>query len=494
MALTDSIDLAAPASLLAAWRGTGIDAERLRRYESWWRAEGMALSATVDRAGTPPLRMHSRNGARIDAIDFPAGYRALLERGYAEGVVADAIDHQSLLPGYALGYVTSFFDPGLYCPYTVSLGTVVPVLKYAPAGVRAEMLERLGRRDATVWQGATWMTEAGGGSDLGANVETVARRDNGGWRLDGEKYFASNAGAELAVVAARPEDAPAGIRGLALFLVPRWREGGGLNYRIRKLKDKIATRSVPTGEIELHGADGWLLGGPGEGIYQIMEVLNVSRVANSIGSAALIQRALAEALAFARERRAFGRAVAEQPLFRAQGAGWQETLRESFALAWAAADELDAVWLETPPYSERYHRFRLLAHLAKYTTAARAVDAARWAMEAHGGNGAIADFGVERLLREAMILSIWEGTPHRQMLDALGVMQRQAAHESLFAWLGEPAGAQEHRDAIEALLARDADAQQAGIQPVFEGLAAWTARQLARYLPYAASPEAGEPQ
>jgi acyl-CoA dehydrogenase len=88
------------------------------------------------------------------------------------------------------------------------------------------------------------MTEIKGGSDLGAAVETVAKRDGNKWRLTGDKYFSSNAGAELAAVAARPEGAPRNVRGLSLYLLPRRDEDGQLNYLIRRLKDKIATRSA----------------------------------------------------------------------------------------------------------------------------------------------------------------------------------------------------------------------------------------------------------
>jgi alkylation response protein AidB-like acyl-CoA dehydrogenase len=125
------------------------------------------------------------------------------------------------------------------------------------------------------------MTEAKGGSDLGAGVETTAIPDGNRWKLTGEKFFASNAGADVAVVAARPRGAADGVRGLALFALPRLRNDGSLNYHIRRLKDKIGTRSVPTGEVELHDSEADLLGSQESGIYLILEVLNVSRVANT---------------------------------------------------------------------------------------------------------------------------------------------------------------------------------------------------------------------
>jgi alkylation response protein AidB-like acyl-CoA dehydrogenase len=476
--------LHSPAALLAQWRDEP-GSDRLSTYEAFWRDRGRAISDTIDRMGTPPLVMYDRWGERVDTIAMPSGYQDLLERGYREGVVASPHASGSLRWSYALGFVTAFFDPGLYCPYTVSLGTTLALTKFGAGESRDTLLARLTRTDGMPWQGATWMTEAGGGSDLGANVATVAEPEGSSWALTGSKYFASNVGAEVAVVAARRRDATSGPRGVGLYAVPRRDDAGELNYRIRRLKDKIATRSVPTGEVELDRASAVELAGPGEGIYPIMEILNVSRVANSVGSVALIQRALSEAVTFAGGRHAFGRPVADQPLFGRQIEQWRQRLAEAFALAWAAADELDAVWLERRPYSQRYARFRLLAHLAKYWTAQQAIEASRWAMEALGGNGAVADFGVERLLREAMILSIWEGTPHRQMLDGLETIQRASAHADLLAWLGEPAGSDAVRTQIDGLLGVSAPEQEAGVEPVFAELAAFTARALARALPQA---------
>jgi alkylation response protein AidB-like acyl-CoA dehydrogenase len=406
----------------------------------------------------------------------------VLRAGYARGVVWRAFAERSLAAPYLLGYVTSYFDAGIYCPYTVSLSTAAPLDKYGGPELRARFLDPLLRRDPTAWQGATWMTEAGGGSDLGATVATVAREQGDGtWRLDGDKYFASNAGADVAVVAARPAGAPAGVRGLALFLVPRRRAEGGLNYDIRRLKDKIGTRLVPTGEVELRSSEGYRLGKPGEGVYHILEVLNVSRVANSIGSVALAQRAVADAVAFARQRVAFGRPVIEHPLLGRQADERIGELHAAFALAWEAVTLLDEVWRQTPPYSDRYHLFRLVAHLAKFWTAENAVQSAKWALEVCAGPGTLAENRVERWLRDAMILAIWEGTPHRQMLDGLEVMERKGAHRLLLAHLAPWARAADlgaWRARIDGHLARPREEREATIEPLFRDLAAFTARAL----------------
>ena len=455
----------------------GLDAE-----ERWWKNEGVAISDAIDRAGTPWLRMFDRFGKRVDEILYPHEYQTILRRGYRSGIVWRSLEEKSLLPAYLLIYNISFHDPGICCPYTVSLGTAVPLAKYGSAELQARFLPHLSRKDDSVWQGATWMTEIKGGSDLGATVETVARPAGDGWLLTGDKYFASNAGAELAVVAARPGGSAAGVRGLALFLVPRYRKDGELNYFVRRLKDKIATRSVPTGEIELKDSEGYLLGSAESGIYLILEVLNLSRVANSVVSVALAQRAMADALSYAERRVAFGKRILDHPLLHHQFENRLKGLRSAFALAWDSVRLLNDVWMERPPYSDRYHLFRLVAHLAKYWTAEFAVDTAKWAMEVHGGVGVLAEYGAERWLREAMILAIWEGTSHRQILDGLEVMERKQAHRLLFLRLAEIAPSKELNDIaseVERHLKLPPEEREVLGEPLFRKLAAFTAETLA---------------
>jgi len=451
-------------------------------YEAWWEDQGRAISAAVDRAGTPWLKMFDVLGRRVDEIMYPPDYRWMLNYGYRAGAVWKIFEQKSLIPGYLLGYVTSFYDMGLNCPYTVSVSTAVPLDKYGDPALKVRFLTPMLHKHEPAWQGATWMTEIKGGSDLGAAVETVARRDGERWRLTGDKYFCSNAGAEVAVVAAHVEGAPSGVRGLGLFIVPRFREDGSLNYTIRRLKDKIATRSVPTGEIELRHSEGYLLGKPEWGIYLILEVLNLSRVSNAMGSVALAQRALAEAQRFAEGRTAFGKPIIEHPLLRHQFEQRVVQLRRSFVLAWESLRLMDSVRSEKPPYSDTFHLCRLVIHLAKYQTAELAVQMAKWAMEVHGGMGTLAEFGVERLLREAMIADIWEGPPHRQILDGLEVMERKGAHHMLFEYLtpfADPAALQAMMARVEQHLALNRDAKEAGAQEVFEALADFAAGALA---------------
>jgi alkylation response protein AidB-like acyl-CoA dehydrogenase len=480
--MSDLDELCSPVSFLQSRLSEIQHLDVLEAEQAWWKAEGVAISDAIDRAGTPWVRMFDRSGKRVDEILYPREYQTMLRKGYRSGVVWRALEEKSLIPTYELMHTISFFDPGVCCPYTVSLGTAVPLAKYGSAELQARFLPQLLRKDDSVWQGATWMTEIEGGSDLGAGVKTIAQPAGEGWRLTGDKYFASNSGAELAVVAARPEGAATGVRGLALFLVPRYCKNGKLNYFIRRLKDKIATRSVPTGEVELKDSEGYPLGAADAGIYLILEVLNLSRVANSVVSVALAQRAMADALGYAECRIAFGKRILDHPLLRHQFEVRLNGLRSAFALAWESVRLLNEVWMERPPYSERYHLFRLMAHLAKYWTAEFAVDTAKWAMEVHGGLGVLAEFGVERWQREAMILAIWEGTSHRQILDGLEVMERKQAHKLLFEQLAKIAPAkevQELESEVQRHLKLPVEEKEAQAEALFRRLAVFTAEKLA---------------
>lgn len=459
------------------------DRERayLEAYRDWWRTHGEKISFTVDRSKTPWLRMYNEKGQRVDEILYPDSYWEMLYEGYRAGHVWKVFEENKLRPFYLLGYITSFWDPGVYCPYTVSISTAVSVYKYAPSHIRDRVLAEMTRKDHPA-QGATWMTEIRGGSDLGRTVDTVACPSQGDrWYLSGLKYFASNAGAEYAIVAARPQGAPQNVRGLALFLVPRWREDGSLNYTIQRLKDKIGTRSVPTGEVLLEESEGWLLGTEETGIYLILEALNISRVANSVGSVALAQRALADAWTFAHHRIAFQRPIAEHPLLARQFRNHQENIEAALALAWKAVDLLDEVWMERPRYSSRYHLFRLVAHLAKYWTAEVAVRTTRWAIEVYGGLGILEEMRVERWLREALILPIWEGTPHRQLLDALEAIERKSAHTLLLEALrplASPDSLNAWEKALDEWLATPPSEREAQAQEILEPFARWVARTL----------------
>lgn len=278
------------------------------------------------------------------------------------------------------------------------------------------------------------MTETHGGSDLGAN-KTRARPHGEAWRLDGEdKYFASNAGlADLAIVTARPEGAPPGPKGIALFLVPRLRPDGSLNFRVRRLKRKSATRAVPTGEIEFSDSLAYLVGAAELGIYYTLENLTVSRLTNAVGAMGLARKAHLEALLRVQARQAFGRRLVDQPLIRYDLTDLAVRTAGGLALTFHAIQAFDCAWTERPPYNAAYHYARFLSHLAKNRTAAHATHATQLAMELFGGVGFLEDFAISRLHRESLVTVIWEGASNVQALDMLEAMHKKGAHHQFLA-------------------------------------------------------------
>ena len=376
----------------------------------------------VDHGAAPILVMHDLDGQRVDRARLSPAHADLLK--HMAFINRPPYEGGSWHHHFAFGYLLA--DPGLYCSLIVTNQTAYAIHKYAPEHRR--WLEPLLSGD--LW-GATWMTETQGGSDLGANT-TTARLEDGGWRLHGEeKYFASNAGlADLAIVTARPQGAPPGPKGIALFLVPRLDQKGRLNFHVRRLKDKSATRAVPTGEVEFHGSQAFLIGDASMGVYYTLENLTVSRLANAVGAMGLARKAHLESLFRVQARAAFGKPLVEHPLIRRDLTDLAVRLAGGLSLVFHAIQAFDGAWRETPPYTDRYHYARFLSHLAKNRTAEHAAHATLLAMELFGGLGFLDDYVVSRLHREALVTLIWEGTSNIQALDMLEAMRKKAAHES----------------------------------------------------------------
>ena len=394
----------------------------LERFGALAGGEAYALATEIDRAAQPVLVMHDRDGERIDrARLLPAHARLLKEMAF---INRPPYEGGSWHLHFGYGYLLA--DPGLYCSLIVTNQTAYAIHKYAPE--HAAWLE--GLLSGQLW-GATWMTETQGGSDLGANT-TQACREEAGWRLYGQdKYFASNAGlADLAIVTARPQGAPPGPKGIALFLVPRLDENQQLNFHIRRLKSKSATRAVPTGEVEFDSAQAFLVGAAELGIYYTLENLTVSRLANAIGAMGLARKAHIEAALRTTSRSAFGKKLQNHPLMRQDLTDFAVRTAAGLALVFHAIQAFDRSWLQTPPYSSEYHYARFLSHLAKNRTAEHSDHLTRLGMEIFGGLGFLDEYPMARLHREALVTSIWEGTSNIQSLDMLEAMQKKGAHEA----------------------------------------------------------------
>lgn len=398
--------------------------EQLGRFGALAGQEVYEVAYHVDHEAPPVLVMHDLDGNRVDRVRLAPAQTALLKElaPMNQPPYTGSTWHHH----YALGYLVA--DPGLYCILTITNQTAYIIHKYAPE--RAEWKEKLLNGES--W-GATWMTEVQGGSDLGANSLKAVRHGDAWW-LEGEKYFTSGAGlTDVAVVTARPEGAPAGPKGLALFLVPRLNRVGELNYRVRRLKDKSATRAVPSGEVEFPGSEAFLVGKAEDGIYYTLEVLTVSRLANAIAGIGIARKSHLEVLERVRRRRSFGRYLVDHPLVRRDLTDMAVRIAGGLALGFHAVDLFEKAWNERPPYTGRYHYARFLSHLAKNRTADHAAEVTRLGMELFGGLGFLEEYAVARWHREALITPIWEGPSNIQALDFLEAMHKKRAHEFFLA-------------------------------------------------------------
>ena len=430
-------------SMLRHFAPKGVDLAPLGAFAG---AELSEVADYVDKVAHPRLITWTVNGERVDDVWLDGAERRVLERLTREfGVSRPPYRGGSWFDHFAAIYLVS--DPGIACILTVTNQTAYALEKYGSAAQRALVPALIGET-ADPKFGATWFTELQGGSDLGAN-RVEAREVEGGWRISGDtKYFASNAGlADYALVSARPPGAPPGAKGLGLFLVPKIDARGRRNFTIRRLKEKSATISVPTGEVEFHDAEAEPVGDLHQGVYYILEDLMVSRLSNSFGALGVARKAYLEAYYYAQTRNAFGKPLIAHPLVQHDLLDMEVSIEGSLALALRAVAEFEASWKETPPYTPRYHYARLLTHIAKNLTAEMAAETTRTAMELLGGLGFLEEFPVERWHREALVLPIWEGPSNIQALDLLEVIAKKQAHRSLLEDLGARAAhAGESRD------------------------------------------------
>ena len=275
--------------------------------------------------------------------------------------------------------------------------------------------------------GGTWATEKHSGSDIGASQSRAIREKDGSFRLHGQKWFASNASSGMVIATARPEGAPPGPKGLGLYLVLSHLDSHQKipnRYKIEALKDKMGTRGLATAEIDLNGCSAVEIAAPPHGLRVMMEALGYSRVHNCAAAAGVTRRALIEAQSWAERRETFGKKLENRPMIQ------QELLRmrlrwiEAGTLAFAAAEAFDAAAPDknAAPDPTAKIWMRIVTAVAKARSADLAVQSATKLMPLIGGNGYTTGFAAERLLRDAMVLPVWEGPEQIQALDILRVL------------------------------------------------------------------------
>jgi len=376
---------------------------RLERYDRW----GHDISEVV----LPPSFLQSRQDVLENSFSTPA-------------IRDDAARHGVRLTMLqaAHGYMLNQAEIGMTCALGTGGDMVFNLVRaFAPEDIRDAVLARFGSGE---WAGQTIqsLTERTGGTDL-AEIETTATPDGDAWRINGFKWFASNASGAAWVVLAKPEGAPDNARGIATFLVLAERRDGSRNgIHIRRLKDKLGTKAVASAEVEFTDAEAFLLSGEaggdtgagdGKGLARMMEMTNGARLGIAMMGLGCARRALVEALCYARARHAFGKPLAEPPLMQRKLAELIVEVEAAQALVFDGYDPA--------------HRLRIGAPLIKLRAARLGITAASDAVEVHGGNGYVENWPVARILRDAQVNTLWEGPDNVLCLDIRRGIEREQA-------------------------------------------------------------------
>jgi acyl-CoA dehydrogenase len=381
----------------------------------------------------PMLHSRDRFGRDDDWVEYHPACREMERIGFAEfGIHAMSRrpgvlgwpDVAPPLAKYTLQYLFAQSEFALLCPLSVTDSSISLIQKYGDEQVKQRYLPGMLSQDMdSLLKGAQFMTEKSGGSDV-SGISLTAKPAGDHWELWGDKWFCSCADHDVILLLARCEGAPAGNAGLSLFAMPRRLDDGSRNrYRVVRLKEKLGSRSMATGETIMEGAIAHLVGKPGRGLKQMMDQVNLSRLSHGFRAAGMMRRCFNEALAVARHRRTFGRTLIDHPMVRRQLLKLLLPTEQALSVAIAGA---------TAMTNNDEAQLRILTPLVKYRACRDNIPVATGAMEMRGGNGYIEDWVNAKLLRDAHLGLLWEGTSSVNAIDIIRrAVGRECAHEAL---------------------------------------------------------------
>ena len=374
----------------------------------------------------PVLHQRDRFGRDAQWIEYHPAYRELERAAFGEfGIHAMSLrkgimgwpEKYPVVAKHAFTFLFNQAEFGLGCPINVTDGCAKLFANFGSEALKEKYLDGLTQTDMSkLTQGGQFMTEKEGGSDVGS-LTTTAVEEGDHWRLYGEKWFCSNADAKVVMLLARPQGAGPGTRGVGLFLMPRTLDDGRPNaYRIVRLKDKLGTRSMASGEIKLEGAIAYAVGKLDRGFVQMAEMVNSSRLSNGVKSTALMRRAYHDAMTVAKNRVVFGSRIIDLPLARRQLMKIMLSTEQALSMSFITADALDRAEAGS---QDAAALLRILTPTLKFRATRDARKVCGDVMEMRGGIGYIEEFATARLLRDAHLGSIWEGTGNIVAIDAL---------------------------------------------------------------------------
>ncbi len=384
------------------------------------------LAILADR--NPPV-LHSRDkfGRNHDWVEYHPAYREMEKIAWSDFGMG-AMSHRAGVfdwPGpvsplikYTFTYLFVQAEFGIMCPISGSDTAAHALAEHADDALKARLANMLSQDMGELIKMTQFMTEKAGGSDLGTNT-LKAVQEEGVWRLYGEKWFCSHVDADYALVLARPDGAVAGTRGLAAFAVPRHLDDGSRNrLRIVRLKDKLGTKSMATGEVMFEGALAYLVGDVNNGIKVAVAPVNLSRLSHGVRAAAMMRRCLNEAIQVANSRVAFKSKLIDLPLMRRSLMKLMvptEQALSTYLFVAATMQQAHADGLQ----SSASALLRIVTALFKFRACRDNIRVATGAMEVRGGLGYIEEWINERLVRDAHIGVLWEGTSNINGIDII---------------------------------------------------------------------------
>lgn len=385
------------------------------------------LSLQADKQG-PVLVKRDFLGNTINKVDFHPAYEALKDIAVQSGMFSlkwnpqerQKWEQERHRVGFATGSLYAMSESGLYCPLCMTDGAARLVAKYCTPEDQARLLPHIATTNVEeLYTGAMFLTEKAGGSDVGANLVTATSIEGqeGYYHLNGEKWFCSNVNAEIIFALARTHPEVAGTRGLSIFLIEKTRPDGSPNpLEIVRLKDKLGVRSMASAECLLQDTWGKLIGEEQQGFKIMTDMINLSRLYNSVAAMGGLRRALIESYQFLNHRVTFGKNALEHPLVRTKVEELGALHWANFYMTWRSIRALD---LADNGNKEEAALLRLLTPMLKRSTAATSVYVTREAMELMGGMGYIEDGVLPKIMRDMMVLPIWEGAGNIMLLDML---------------------------------------------------------------------------
>lgn len=367
-------------------------------------------------------------GNRIDKLITCDAWKQMKKISAVEGLVSIPYEQKFQEFGRLYQIVKLYmFAPssGMYgCPLAMTDGAAKTLQNITGNKHAKEAYERLISRDPNkFWTSGQWMTERRGGSDVSDGTETVAvpfKPEENLYKLYGYKWFSSATDSDITVTLARAYDQDNNLtKGLTMFLARTRKDDGSLNgLEIHKLKNKLGTRQLPTAELLLDGMLAYSMSPTSKGVANMSSMLNITRLHNSVSAVSYMRRIINLARDYANKRKAFGKLIIDHDLHCQTLGDMEVQCRASFLVLCYAAKLLGKLECNKATKEEQ-EMLRFLTPLLKLYTAKQAIAVASEGLEAFGGQGYIEETGIPTILRDAQVLSIWEGTTNILSLDAL---------------------------------------------------------------------------